>query len=174
EGPHRCRDDGVVMTRETHAKTVEAILFDFDGVVLDTEETRLRAWTLGLAQMGIVIDVEAYIRLTHMPPGCTSGQLAHELLGGGDHDTGIVDELLRTINDDNLRLATSREEMPGLRSLLTASRASGIRTGLVSGSGRNWITPHLQRLCLIHLFDVVATRDEVSSGKPDPAAYLLA
>lgn len=161
------------MTVEPRTQTLDAILFDFDGLVLDTEETRLEAWTLGLARVGITIDVEAYIRLTHTPPGYMSGQLARNLLVG-DHDAQAVDALLRAISADNLRLATARAEMPGVRALITAAHDRGIRTGLVSGSGRHWITLHLQRLGLLDQFDVVITREDVSVSKPDPAAYLIA
>lgn len=161
------------MTPETSDPSIEALLIDFDGVVLDTEETRLKAWKRGLARSGTVLDVETYIRLNHTPPGCTPSQLARTLTHGG-LGAEAIDTLLRSINADNLRLATSREEMPGVRTLLSAARHADMRTALISGSSRRWITLHLQRLRLADEFDVVVTRDDTASGKPDPAPYLLA
>jgi HAD superfamily hydrolase (TIGR01509 family) len=64
--------------------------------------------------------------------------------------------------------------LPGVRELLLAARAAGIRTGLGTGSERERITPRLERQGLLELFDVVVTRADVARGKPAPDIFLEA
>jgi HAD superfamily hydrolase (TIGR01509 family) len=152
--------------------TLRAVLFDFDGLILDTETTRLQAWTTGLARVGVAIDVAAYIRLTLEPPGCSRSELARALLRDG-RGADFIAELVDQISADSLRLASGLEAMPGSHELMSAAREAGIHTALVTGSARPWINLHLSRLGLADSFDVIVACGDAPADKPDPAPYRL-
>jgi len=64
--------------------------------------------------------------------------------------------------------------MPGVRRLLEDARSLGLRRAVASSSSSGWVEGWLQRHGILHLFDAVATRDQVSRVKPDPELFLLA
>ena len=57
---------------------------------------------------------------------------------------------------------------------LRQARQLGLHLGVVSSSSSSWVTSHLKRLSLLHLFDVVGTREDAERSKPFPDLYLTA
>jgi HAD superfamily hydrolase (TIGR01509 family) len=151
----------------------EALLFDFNGVIVDDEEQHRQALEAVLASAGIALTREQYYA---------------EYLGWNDEmcfvtafrDRGErlaaerVDELVR---DKSRRyealIARSLILVPGAREFI--ERAAGrFRLGLVSGALRREIELVLERTGLARHFEVIVAAEDVPACKPDPAGYLAA
>jgi HAD superfamily hydrolase (TIGR01509 family) len=144
------------------------VVFDFDGLILDTEVPVYDAWQAIYAEHGHSLVFEKWAQCigTHdvFDP-------AEELatLCGRDLDCAALTERHRTDCDALIAHETVR---PGVREYLEEARRLGVRLGVASSSSRKWVEGHLTRLGLREHFEVVRCRDDVTVVKPDPALYL--
>ncbi|MFC5847161.1 HAD family hydrolase [Deinococcus petrolearius] len=147
---------------------LKALVFDFDGTILDTEtrefwhwqelyrthgrELALSDWQRGIGTWG------AFDPWAGLPGAVQADREAvHEALHG---------RILADIAGQDVR--------PGVRAVLEGARAAGLRLALATSSGRDWVTRWLNQHAMLDLFEVTATRDDVAQVKPDPELYLLA
>lgn len=152
------------MAGENHA-----LIFDFDGVILDTEAAVVAGWREECADLGVPFDEKAFTAALGLP-SLRPDRVA-ELLGqaGGDPLEAIVRIRARV-----RVLALDLPVLPGVRELLAQARAAGVRTAVASGANREWVTGHLERVGLLPAFSAVFCRDDVATGKPAPDVYLAA
>lgn len=150
---------------------IKAIIFDFDGLILDTElcdylswketyeslgcELSLEKWT---ANIGSVDFFNPYLEL--------QAQLGQEIDLNGVY--------ARRKQRDRELLA-EQEALPGVEAYLEEAAALGLKVAIASSARREWVEEHLGRLGLDHHFAVIRCRDDVGGcSKPDPAVYLAA
>lgn len=148
---------------------MKAIIFDMDGVVLDSE----KHW-----------DKEVFKLFKKLSPKWN--QKKHEqVVGLNTHDlfealdrNGIKmveKEFAETVETIAMRIyRTKAEVMPGLIDLVEALRKKGIPVGLASSSKISWICYALEKSKLGSCFNPITSSEEVKEGKPDPDIYLLA
>lgn len=154
--------------------TVGALVFDFDGTILDTETPVYESWA------------ETY-RLAGAEPIPLDVWLQH--IGKADDGTGLdvreilceqlgVDAISAQVEEYRVNL---RDEMTagqaireGVQRWIDAARAASIPLAIASSSPSTWVRPHLERLGLTDHFSVVSCADPGIPGKPDPAVYLSA
>ncbi len=149
--------------------TVRALIFDFDGLLVDTETSALRAWERVLAPYDVVLP----LRLWHSVIGTQSSTavlLAHveERLGPLDREAllaGWWAEHLATVAVEPLRA--------GVADYLGTAEGLGLRLAVASGATADWVAGHLHRLGVHHLFAAVSTVDG-RRPKPAPDVYLAA
>ena len=151
-----------------------ALLFDFDGLILDTETCAYDTVAEIFAEHGEALDLGWW----------------HSTIGTADHPHWseiLAEQLGRPV--DRVALSARREErrrallhaLPvcaGVTELLDAAGAAGIAAAVVSSSPATWVDGHLTRLGLRHRFRAVITRDDVAGDdrrtKPAPDLYLAA
>lgn len=151
----------------------DAILFDFDGLVLDTETSEFLTVAESFADHGLELSRDDWVAI----------------IGTADHPhwMDMLEEALgRPLDDREAILETRRarhharisEELlrPGVIELATAATEAGVGVAIASSSPLAWVTGHLQRFDVDHLFPVKATRDDVGKErtKPHPDLFLLA
>lgn len=153
--------------------TIEAVVFDFDGVIIETEEPSYLAWRQVWASYGQDLPLDEWAACIGTSQGDDTFHPFEELV----RRTGL-----------NLREADVRarkQELVSTRSAATPLSAgvvdwldeaaeAGIAVGIASSSPRTWILEHLERVGLGSRFQVVACFDDCGVSKPDPASYLLA
>lgn len=151
--------------------SIRAVVFDFDGLLMDTETTLVESWRSEWRWHGLELDVEDGFFPGH---GGDTLEMHYDALAAAvgpgydrekSHARRIAhrDELHRTL-----------DFLPGIRDWLREARELGLRIAIASSSARPWVIGHLERVGAVDLFDLVVTGDEVSVHKPDPEIYLLA
>jgi len=152
----------------------EAVLFDFDGILVDSEPMHYRAFIEILDPLGMGFPWEAYVE-TYM--GFDDRDAFREAFRA----QGIV---LDDANLGKLVAAKSGAFQHGLRDGVTAYpgavplietlHAAGVPLALCSGALRSDIDPILAQLGVARRFDVIVSADDVRRSKPDPESYALA
>ena len=145
-----------------------ALIFDFDGTILDTETHEFRRWEALYVQHGRTL------ALSDWQQGIGTWGAFDPWLGlpssVQERRAEVYDELHRGILGD-IEAADLR---PGVRGVLEAVSAAGLRLALATSSDEVWVTRWLSQHKLLHLFEVLATRGDVARVKPDPELYSLA
>jgi len=152
---------------------IEAIVFDFDGVVLDSEEPDFLAWREIWAESGQDLALEEWAACIGTGQGSHSFDPFAELV----RRTGLEmseDELRARKRARAAELIKERPTMPGVVGWLEEAAGAGLGIAVASSSPRDWIEQYLSVLGLESYFDVIASFDDCGSKKPDPASYLLA
>lgn len=152
----------------------EAVVFDFDGVVVDTEPLHYAAFQRTLEPLGLHFSwqeyVETYIgfddrdafRHAFSSKGITLDQ--ENLHGLIEQKAAFFNEVIRS----------GVSSYPGVVDLITHLHRNNIPLAICSGALRADIDPILGMLGITDYFDVIVTADDVAASKPDPECYELA
>lgn len=147
-------------------RRIRALVFDFDGLILDTETPLIDAYADVHAAHGVAFDRELFIR--------SVGHADYTFdpwHGFSPHADRAALELERRARKDARLLG--QPIRPGIVALLDAARMRDLRVGLASNSSHAWVEPHLARLGLLDRFTFLACREDAPSPKPEPDLYKL-
>lgn len=160
----RCYDRGVALLR--------AVVFDFDGVILDSESAEFEAHRRMFEQCGGSLTVDEWCDQIGVWIEGQSERWFQKLrsLPGAPESFDAFQAERRRI----FTALLSAEPMRGIVALLDALRASEVSLGIASTSPSSWVEPSLERLGLRDRFGAVVTADHVSRRKPAPDVYLEA
>ena len=150
-----------------------AILFDFDGLILDTETSEYETVADSFADHGLELTRDEWVKIIGTADHPHWTEMLEEALGRPLDDREAVLETRRARHHARI----SREELrPGVIELATEATTAGLGVAIASSSPLDWVTGHLQRFAVDHLFPVKATRDDVGKErtKPHPDLFLLA
>jgi beta-phosphoglucomutase len=148
---------------------LRGVVFDMDGVVIDSHPAHRDAWRAFLAALGkTVADSELEIILDG---GKREEILKHFL---GELSPGQIVEYGKRKDEILRNRCTRLEPMAGVVEFLDQLRHSGIRLALATSAGKHRTLHTLEELRLAQYFETIVTGDDVSAGKPDPAIYCLA
>lgn len=154
-------------------KTPHALIFDFDGLIVDTEWPEFQAWQELCLQYNVELSLEAW--LPCIGTGATTQVFdphSHlETLVGCTLDRA---EIAASIRPRHRALIEAQPVLPGVEALLREARERGLGLAVASSSPRTWVEGHLSRLGLLDLFDTLACGNEVARTKPYPDLYLAA
>jgi HAD superfamily hydrolase (TIGR01509 family) len=149
----------------------DAVLFDMDGLLLDSERVLMRAWTAAAAEEGITIPADVYAGVVGRAAQ-ESRRLFTEMFGGEDTHARLRRKVEASL--DQARGAPVFPLKPGVVELLAALRRRRVPCAVASSSGADEIRHRLDAVGVLQHFDAVAGGNEVPRGKPDPAVYALA
>jgi len=153
---------------------LDAIIFDCDGVLVDSEPIHLDCFRSVLAARGIELHTADYY---------------DKYLGFDDHDcfVAVLANNDRPVAEDEVTamiaektelvkktFAAGVPAMAGALELMRSARAAGMAVGICSGGLREEIELATAGIGALPLVDVVISATDVPRGKPDPAGYLLA
>ncbi|HTG70886.1 MAG TPA: HAD family hydrolase [Candidatus Udaeobacter sp.] len=147
---------------------IKAIIFDFDGTIIDTETAWYNAFHEAYKEHGVELTLEQY-------SGCIGTSLhtfnPYEYLMT-DLKLPIDKQAFReSVHLQHSELMRREEVRSGILDYLNFAQASGLKIGLASSSDRAWIDRHLEQLDIAHYFECIRTADDVAKVKPDPELY---
>jgi HAD superfamily hydrolase (TIGR01509 family) len=145
---------------------LRAFIFDFDGLILDTETPLIDAYAEVHAAHAVPFDRAAFLR--------SVGHADYSFdpwHGFSPHADRATLEIQRRAAKEELMLRL--RILPGVVELLEAARENGLRLGVASNSPHSWVDAHLTRLGVFERFDFIGCREDVPSPKPEPDLYKL-
>lgn len=149
---------------------LRGLLFDFDGLIVDTETPSLAAWQELYREHGHELPLDRWATVIGTVGAWDPFELLEELAGPVDREALDARRLAR-----ELELGEIEELRPGVLDLLGEARRRGLATAIVSSSPRWWVDRHLGRLERAEDFDAIVTADrDPERAKPRPTLYLEA
>ncbi len=149
---------------------IQALIFDFDGTILDTESPEFDVWQGVYARHGEVLEIAEWGK--GIGTWDAFDPHAHlERLTGSALDLDALRSEVRERVHETIR---ALEPISGVQETIRAAQDRGLRLAVASSSSRDWVTEHLARLGLLDSFESLSTRYDVERVKPDPGLYLHA
>lgn len=153
---------------------IQALIFDFDGLILDTETPEFICWQNIYREYGFELPSERW--------GSIIGGSGHSNFDAAEHlallSQGRVDsDSLRARNRfESDQLIHSQKPMPGVMDYIHEAKRLGLKLAIASSSGHLWVDTHAKRIGVFDYFDHVIAADDVGLGrtKPHPDLFLLA
>jgi len=151
---------------------VQAVLFDMDGTVFDTETIYRRGWIRAAKAVGFDVDMEDFFRNVC---GLNMNDITTYVYRTYGEDTPFekIRELRRIYLDEELKEG-GLPLKEGVPSVLYALKEKGIKIALVTSSGPILVGRYLQMSGLEGVFDVIMTGNQVEHSKPHPEIFLKA
>ena len=151
---------------------IQAVIFDVDGTLLNTERLYVEGWRMAVRQMGLELPEDVILRTRAIDRGIAV-RIFKESLG---EDFDYDEAYRRRVEYAETEIASGRYELPkpGTFELLNRLDTNGIRKAVATMTGRETTERHLKQAGLLDRFPIRITGDEVKKGKPDPEIFLLA
>lgn len=153
-------------------KRFEGVVFDMDGVVIDTEKMVLECWNEAGMKHGLPDMTEVLKQCIGLNARDTDDLIRANFADFAGELDAIKEEKKIMIRErvDNGQVPPK----PGVIELLTYLKDKGYKTALATSTSRKAATHELDILDLTKFFDVMVTGDEIAKGKPDPEIFLTA
>lgn len=150
---------------------IKALVFDFDGLIVDTEVPIFRAWQRIYREHGQDLPLEQWLTII----GTASGPFDPVIDLAEKTGAKLDEQELKALEVLYYQEATALQQLlPGVIDYLVAARQLGLKTAVASSSTRTWVMDHLNRFGIGGRFDAIICREDVKRTKPDPDLYLTA
>jgi HAD superfamily hydrolase (TIGR01509 family) len=149
---------------------IDALIFDFDGLLIDSEGPLFAIWQRLYRERGCELTLEAWQHAL----GTFGGFDPYaDLIArtGAAPDRTALQPLIRAEHVERCRVLPL---LPGIAELFDAAGRHGLKTAVASSSALDWVGPFLEQHGLAARLDAVCTRDDVERVKPAPDLFLLA
>jgi HAD superfamily hydrolase (TIGR01509 family) len=147
---------------------IRAIVFDFDGLILDTEEPVYRSWLEVYEAHGETLPFERWVQIVGSTTTEFHPQRHLEERLGRPLSQEVVDGRIGRRTE----MILAQQVLPGILRYIDDATDLGLKLGVASSSTRDWVSGHLERLGILGRFDCVRCRDDVNSAKPAPDLYI--
>jgi HAD superfamily hydrolase (TIGR01509 family) len=148
---------------------LKALVFDFDGLILDTEGPVFHSWRETFEAAGATLTLEEWSDTIGRANAADPADLLAERTGRP------LDEARRATRKARRdELLAAEAVLPGVHDWLEEARRLGLPIGVASSSEVDWVSGHLERLGLLDRFACLTCFDGALRGKPEPDLYLAA
>lgn len=152
---------------------IKSLIFDFDGLILDTESPEVEVWKTIYAEHGFDFPLHLWAQIIGGWGASTFDAADH--LHQLSRDSLDVNALRMRHHDESAALVLRQPIRAGVQDYLTEAQRLNLRLAIASSSPHAWVDTHLARLGLIHHFEKIICADDVQPGrtKPNPDLYLM-
>jgi HAD superfamily hydrolase (TIGR01509 family) len=150
---------------------IKALVFDFDGLILETETPAYRSWAEIYREHGHELPRDRWMEYIGREAGWFDALTHLESLVPPPFDRDAV----RTRREERrAELLAELDVMAGVRDYVAEGRRLGLRLAIASSSPTNYVRTHLGRVNLTDDWDAVVCREDAPRAKPAPDLYLRA
>jgi HAD superfamily hydrolase (TIGR01509 family) len=150
---------------------IEALLFDFDGMLVDTETPEHRAWQEAFRDHGVELTLEHWSQGIGTLDGLEPATHLEELVGRPVDRAAVAERTRRR----HAELRAEAALRPGVDAYLAEAHRLGLRVGIVSSSSRRWIEENLALVGCADEWACISCADgDAGRAKPRPTLYLEA
>ncbi len=153
---------------------IKALIFDFDGLILDTETPEYQVWQSIYREHGFELPGDEWGKIVG-GYGLSNFDAAEylSLLSQGLLDSASLRDRHRS---ESHTLIHSQPILPGVIDIIHEAKRLGLKLSIVSSSPHSWVDTHARRLGIFEYFDKVICADDIAPGrtKPNPDLFLLA
>lgn len=172
--PRRDAIDGGHFDRRHHGTTrsmIRALIFDFDGTIIDSETPVYDGWRATYAEHGHELPLERYVEIIGTAAHTFDPHAHLEDLIGRKLDR---EQMLAERQQKHRAVIYSNDTLPGVRDWIGEATTQRMSLAIASSSQHWWVDSNLGRLQLRDHFKVVRTREMVAAAKPAPDLFLAA
>ena len=150
---------------------IRALIFDFDGLIIDSETAISATWIELYSSHGLAFPEYLFRRMvgTRDYDDLLWNDLSEQT--GQQLDIAVLEPARRA---RGVELANRMQPLPGVLAQLEAAGRAGLALAVASSSSAWWVDGHLERLGLAARFSAVCTKEVAARTKPDPGVYLVA
>ncbi len=151
---------------------IKAVIFDFDGLILDTESPIFQSWQEVYKEYDCELALEEWA--ANVGTEDSFDPVAHlEGILGKSLDAAAIRNVRKPREDV---LIEAEAILPGVEAYITEAKRMDRKLAVATNSSRDWVTTHLERLGLMHYFDIVRcwNDSDVMQRKPQPGVYIAA
>lgn len=151
---------------------IKALIFDFDGLIMDTESPEVDGWKAIYAEYGQEFPLQVWLQ-----------EVVGSTIANFDPAAHLAARLGRELDLPALRARVRRHRLqklsispvlPGVMDYIVAARRLGLRLAVASSSEHAWVEKYLRQLGLLDEFELLICREDVRYIKPDPDLFLAA
>ncbi len=149
---------------------IEALILDFDGLILDTEKPAYEVWKEIYQEHGVDLPLSQWAICVGRGMVFDPHEHLEKLLG-----RPLDRESVRRRRQKEVRRRVDAEGLlPGVEGVFNQAEELGLKIGIASSSPRAWVEGHLRDRALLPRIDVLKTSEDVAHTKPDPELFLAA
>jgi putative hydrolase of the HAD superfamily len=148
---------------------IKAIIFDFDGLIIDTETPWFEAYKETLGYYNVDLPLEHYVKSVGSDNTVLYEFFKQQL--GESCNIEEIDAKAESIYKEKMKTPQARE---GVKDYLQEANDLGYKIAIASSSTREWVTHYLDELGVLNYFNTIITQDDVEKVKPAPDLYLKA
>jgi HAD superfamily hydrolase (TIGR01509 family) len=147
---------------------IKAVIFDFDGIIIDSESPELQVWQEVFAGHGRVLGFDLWADLVGRPRTHFDlySYFQQHINPAVDIDALRIERRARVI-----ALTEAQPVLPGVHAYLHGASAMGLKVGLASSSSGGHVRGHLARLNLLGYFHTTKCFEDTETHKPEPGPY---
>ena len=152
-------------------KPLQGLIFDFDGLILDTETARYHAWKKVIESHGVELPLSLWLQNIGLPREAFDPLEFLDRKAEKPIDRESVQRRKQQVFAARMKNEPLR---PGVWEYLREGRKRKLKLAVCSSSPRNWVVSNMAKYQIVDLLDAMVTGSDVSQIKPHPGLYLRA